>query len=98
MPGRLRLWPGHLAGGVLRLQRFMALARRSTLTDLALRAGFSDHAHLARDSRRLAGVAPSALLASEAPDWHGDGTPWWVGRDVRTDQAGQFGQPAPSVS
>lgn len=65
---------------VLRLQRFMALARRSrsaTLTDLAHRAGFSDHAHLARECRRIAGLTPTALLASEAPHWHGPGAPWW---------------------
>lgn len=74
---------------VLRLQRFMALARRSTgagLAELAQRAGFSDQAHLAREARRFAGLTPTALLASEAPDWHGSGAPWWVAPDVRSVQ------------
>lgn len=75
--------------GVLRLQRFMALARRSTgagLAELAQLAGFSDQAHLARECRRFAGLTPTALLASEAPDWHGGGAPWWITPDVRSVQ------------
>jgi len=74
---------------VLRLQRFMAMARRSTgggMAELAQRAGFSDQAHLARDCRRFAGLTPTALLASEAPHWHGSGAPWWVAPDVRSVQ------------
>lgn len=65
---------------ILRLQRFMAFARRapgSTLTELAHASGFSDQAHLNRESRRISGLTPTALLAGEAPRWHGDGTPWW---------------------
>lgn len=65
---------------ILRLQRFMALAQRlpgCTLTELAHECGFSDQAHLNRESRRLSGLTPTALLAGEAPRWHGDGTPWW---------------------
>lgn len=65
---------------VLRLQRFMRLARlnpRERLADLAHRSGFSDQAHLSRESHRFSGMTPSALLASEAPGWHGNGTPWW---------------------
>jgi len=65
---------------VLRLQRFMSLARsnsRHQLVDLAYLAGFSDQAHLIRESHRFSGLTPSALLASEAPGWHGNGTPWW---------------------
>lgn len=84
---------------VLRLQRFMALARRSppaTLTDLAHRAGFSDHAHLARDCRTIAGLTPTALLAGQAPDWHGTGTPWWAAPNVRSVQATRCHQRAPS--
>lgn len=74
---------------VLRLQRFMAIARRSSgsgLAEMAQRAGFSDQAHLARDCQRLTGLTPTALLASEAPDWHGGGAPWWVAPDVRSVQ------------
>ncbi|NLU83493.1 helix-turn-helix domain-containing protein [Rhodococcus sp. HNM0569] len=63
--------------GILRLQRFMASAGaqpHATLADLSYVAGYSDQAHLARDCRRIAGMTPSALLASEAPHWHGVGS------------------------
>ncbi|WP_305093544.1 helix-turn-helix domain-containing protein [Prescottella sp. R16] len=59
---------------ILRLQRFMNLARSSSgrgLAALASDAGFSDQAHLSRECRRIASLTPTALLASEAPDWHG---------------------------
>ncbi|EOM77551.1 AraC family transcriptional regulator [Rhodococcus rhodnii LMG 5362] len=59
---------------LLRLQRFMALARadsQARLADLAHRAGYADQAHLSRESRRIAAMTPTDLLASEAPDWHG---------------------------
>ena len=60
--------------GILRLQRFMALAQSGTragLADLAATAGYSDQAHLSRECRRISSLTPSDLLASEAPDWHG---------------------------
>ncbi|MGH8934114.1 MAG: helix-turn-helix domain-containing protein [Egibacteraceae bacterium] len=49
---------------VLRFRRFLALATQAPelgLAQLALRAGYADQAHLCRDSRKLAGVAPTAL-------------------------------------
>lgn len=52
-------------GSVLRFQRFLALAGRSHekgLARLAANAGYADQAHLARESRRLAGAPPSVLL------------------------------------
>lgn len=85
---------------VLRLQRFMAMSRRSTgagLAELAQRSGFSDQAHLARDCRRFTGLTPTALLASEAPDWHGSGAPWWVAPDVRSVQDARRPQSAHSL-
>lgn len=62
---------------VLRLQRFMESARSRPglgLAALAAGAGYADQAHLARDSRRLAGMTPTTLLASMAPIWHGTGS------------------------
>lgn len=59
---------------ILRLQRFMHLARadrRRGLAALAVQAGYSDQAHLSRECRRIATITPTELLASEAPDWHG---------------------------
>jgi hypothetical protein len=52
---------------VLRLQRFLGLARRDAaprgLAALALAAGYADQSHLSRDCAELAGATPSALLA-----------------------------------
>ncbi|MGR6535686.1 helix-turn-helix domain-containing protein [Streptomyces rochei] len=49
---------------VLRLQRALALARSGTsLAETAVRSGYADQAHLARDVRELAGVPPGELLA-----------------------------------
>jgi AraC-like DNA-binding protein len=49
-----------------RFQRFLLAADAacppSTLADLAADAGYADQAHLAREVRELAGLAPSALL------------------------------------
>jgi AraC-like DNA-binding protein len=55
---------------VLRFQRFLALARAAgtdaDLAGLAFAAGYADQAHLTRESRRLAGLPPAALLATGA--------------------------------
>lgn len=53
---------------ILRLQRFMALAERApacTLTELAHRCGFSDQAHLNRESRRISGLTPSVFVQTQ---------------------------------
>src|SRR2546423_1333252 len=49
---------------ILRLRRFLALARASaaTLAAVAADAGYADQAHLARDCQSLAGLPPSRLL------------------------------------
>ncbi|QNG20997.1 helix-turn-helix domain-containing protein [Rhodococcus triatomae] len=62
---------------ILRLQRFMALARQargSGLAEVAFLAGYSDQAHLTRDCRRITSLTPVSLLASAAPHWHGEGS------------------------
>lgn len=49
---------------VLRLQRFLALARhprRVGLADLAVAAGYTDQPHLSRDCRAIAGASPAEL-------------------------------------
>jgi AraC-like DNA-binding protein len=66
---------------ILRFQRFLTLARAATTTGdgaspagdgeaslarLALDAGYADQAHLTRESSRLAGLPPAALLATGA--------------------------------
>jgi AraC-like DNA-binding protein len=52
---------------ILRFQRFMRLARDGTaasgLAVVAAEAGYSDQAHLTRETRELAGFTPSAMLA-----------------------------------
>jgi AraC-like DNA-binding protein len=49
---------------VLRLGRALALARRGTpFATVAVRAGYADQAHLAREVRSLAGVPLGALLS-----------------------------------
>lgn len=48
---------------VLRMQRALALARRGTaFAEVALRAGYADQAHLAREVKALAGVPLGRLL------------------------------------
>lgn len=52
-------------GRVMRLQRFLHLARttpRDGLAELAAAAGYADQAHLSGDARALTGRTPSALL------------------------------------
>jgi AraC-like DNA-binding protein len=56
---------------VLRFQRFLHHAHAPGTVDaplarLAADAGYADQAHLARECRRLAGIPPSALLATGA--------------------------------
>jgi AraC-like DNA-binding protein len=54
---------------VQRFQRFLGCAQRApgaSLARLAADAGYADQAHLARECRRLAGLAPTALLATGA--------------------------------
>jgi len=52
---------------VLRFQRFLALAATGDdLARLALGAGYSDQAHLTRETRRLAGRTPRELLLAGA--------------------------------
>ena len=57
---------------ILRLQRFVALARRagaaSDLARLAVAAGYADQPHLYRDCRTIAGATPRALVASPLTD------------------------------
>ena len=56
---------------VLRFQRFLGAARSPNpggrdLARLAAETGYADQAHLTRDSRRLTGLPPAALLDWEA--------------------------------
>lgn len=56
---------------ILRFQRFLHRAHApgsadAPLARLAAEAGYADQAHLARECRRLAGLPPSALLATGA--------------------------------
>lgn len=49
---------------ILRFQRFLAIAQRSTnaaLVDLASAVGYADQAHLAREARILAGMTPTEM-------------------------------------
>ncbi|MBC2592287.1 MULTISPECIES: helix-turn-helix domain-containing protein [Rhodococcus] len=71
---------------ILRLQRFMALADAGPgrgLAELAAVAGYSDQSHLNREARRISTLTPTALLAGEAPRWHGPGS----ALDVRSIQS-----------
>lgn len=65
-------------GRVARFERSRALLRRGGVTglgDLAVLCGYYDQAHMARDWRLLAGVAPSVWMAEERlpilPSAHG---------------------------
>ena len=64
-------YPPRTLARILRFQRFLGAARSSgssghDLARLATEAGYADQAHLTRDSRRLAGLPPGALLDWEA--------------------------------
>lgn len=77
---------------ILRLQRFMALARRFDdlgLAALATMVGYADQPQLTRECRRISGVTPTELLAGEAPDWHGPASVV----DVRNVQDAVLGAP-----
>jgi AraC-like DNA-binding protein len=66
--GEVGYGPATLAR-VLRFQRFLRAAEVTpgeTLARLAADAGYADQAHLAREAKRLSGVAPSELLARGA--------------------------------
>lgn len=56
---------------ILRFQRFLAAAsltpQPGSLAMLAARAGYVDHAHLARDCRALTSLSPTAFLAEYFP-------------------------------
>jgi AraC-like DNA-binding protein len=53
---------------ILRLERLVGLAARRgaavSLGELALQAGYADHAHMCVDVRRLAGASPGALFGT----------------------------------
>ena len=54
---------------ILRFQHFMRLARSpgsAGLAELAAEAGYADQPHLSRETRELAGLAPSAIVAQIA--------------------------------
>lgn len=61
-------YPPSRLGRLLRLHRFLMLARTSpahvTLAELAAAVGYADQAHLSRDSRALIGRAPSAFRSA----------------------------------
>jgi AraC-like DNA-binding protein len=64
-------YPPRTLGRILRFQRFLAAWRalppdHRDLARLAAEAGYADQAHLTRETRRLAGLPPAALLAWEA--------------------------------
>ena len=55
---------------VLRFERSCSLLRRAparSLTEIALDAGYFDHAHLTHEWQRLAGCSPSTWLREELP-------------------------------
>ncbi|MFJ2809283.1 helix-turn-helix domain-containing protein [Kitasatospora sp. NPDC087271] len=51
-----------------RARHLLAASPPPRLGDLAVRCGYFDQAHLAREFRALAGAAPSAWLAAEGPE------------------------------
>jgi AraC-like DNA-binding protein len=59
-------YPPSVLGRLLRLHRFLSAARTAgagvQLVDLAVSTGYADQAHLARETRTLAGSRPSAFL------------------------------------
>jgi len=63
-------YPPRVLARILRFQRFLRAARAAglgrDLARLAAEAGYADQAHLTRESRRLGGLPPAALLDWEA--------------------------------
>ncbi len=64
-------YPPRMLARILRFQRFLDLARsalpgRRDLARVAAEVAYADQAHLTRESRRLAGLPPGALLDWEA--------------------------------
>ncbi|HEX6311079.1 MAG TPA: helix-turn-helix domain-containing protein [Acidimicrobiia bacterium] len=54
---------------IVRFQRFLRLTERTPRARLAVAAaaaGYADQAHLTRESRRLAGLTPAALVTERA--------------------------------
>lgn len=50
---------------ILRFQRFLQLARKSSISEsarLALAAGYADQAHMTRETRDLAGLSPRSII------------------------------------
>ncbi|MGH8986016.1 MAG: AraC family transcriptional regulator [Acidimicrobiia bacterium] len=72
-------YPPRMLARILRFQRFLGAARaarsdRRDLAGLAAEIGYADQAHLTRESRRLAGLPPAALLGWEAERLEGFGS------------------------
>lgn len=61
---------------ILRLQRFLSLARRephggaADLASLAVAAGYADQPHLSRDCRTIAGASPAELIGRRVRSVH----------------------------
>lgn len=77
---------------LLRFQRLVALAlsvdEGASLSDLAARAGYSDHAHLVRDCRDISDQPPTAFLTEHFPTFPDLSDPYKTGRpySVTIDQ------------
>lgn len=64
---------------LVRLQRLLRRAetgRWRTIAQLAHAAGYTDHAHLARECRALAGTTPRVLLGEHRPTFPGTADPY----------------------
>jgi hypothetical protein len=69
-------YPPKTLAGVLRLQRFLHLARSgASLAELAHAAGYADQSHLGREALRLTGLTPRALLTRHGPAGEGELNP-----------------------
>ncbi|BCY10248.1 DUF6597 domain-containing transcriptional factor [Actinoplanes sp. L3-i22] len=52
---------------VFRFRRFLRMAGEGSLGELAVRAGYTDQAHLSRETAEFAGMTPAALVRRAAP-------------------------------
>ncbi|WP_436533615.1 DUF6597 domain-containing transcriptional factor [Actinoplanes sp. HUAS TT8] len=52
---------------VFRFRRFLRLAGEASLGELAVRAGYTDQAHLTRETAEFAGMSPAALVRRLTP-------------------------------